>query len=67
MSTIPEVIVARHMGIKVFAVSVVSNVCFPLDRLTETTVEEVIQVVQSAEPKLSVIFEELIQQIGHVR
>ena len=67
MSTIPEVIVAKHMNMEVLALSVVSNVCFPIDKLTETTMEEVIQVVQSAEPKLSIIFVELIQEIGHDR
>lgn len=45
MSTIPEVIVARHCDMKVTAFSIVSNVCFPKSVLTETTVDEVIAVV----------------------
>lgn len=45
MSTIPEVIVARHEGLKVTAFSIISNVCFPASVLTETTLEEVIVVV----------------------
>lgn len=52
MSTIPEVIVARHEGLKVTAFSIVSNVCFPQSAITETTVEEVIRVVGNSADKL---------------
>ncbi len=48
MSTVPEVLVARHAGLKIFVVSVVSNKCFPIDEITETTLEEVIEVVNHA-------------------
>jgi purine-nucleoside phosphorylase len=64
MSTVPEVIVARHMDLPVFVVSVVSNRCYPIDELTETTVEEVIKVVNAAEDKLSIILSELIPMMG---
>lgn len=53
MSTIPEVIVARHENIKVTVFSIVSNVCFPASVLTETTLDEIIEVVQQASAKLS--------------
>lgn len=53
MSTIPEVLVAKHMSLPVFVVSVVSNRCFPIEELTETTVEEVIEVVGAAEKQLA--------------
>jgi len=52
MSTVPEVLVARHGQTKVLAISVVSNVCFPKSRLTETTVQEVISVVKKASEKV---------------
>ncbi len=52
MSTVPEVIVARHAGIKVLAISVVSNVSYPPERLSETTMEEVIAMVESVSPKM---------------
>lgn len=52
MSTVPEVLVARHMDLPVFVLSVVSNKCFPLDEIQETTVESVIAMVESVEPKL---------------
>jgi purine-nucleoside phosphorylase len=52
MSTVPEVLVARHMGLPVFVVSVVSNKCFPIVEIQPTTVEDVIATVQAVEPKL---------------
>lgn len=58
MSTVPEVIVARHSGMKVTAFSIVSNVCFPKSQLTETTVDEVIAVMKSASDKIACILED---------
>jgi purine-nucleoside phosphorylase len=60
MSTIPEVLVARHMQLPVFVASVISNRCYPIDEIEETTVEQVIDVVQKAENKLSLIIRSLI-------
>jgi len=61
MSTIPEVLVAKHMNLPVLVVSVISNRCFPVDEITETTLEEVIQVVDTAESKLTLILKELLE------
>lgn len=63
MSTVPEVLVARHMQLPVFVVSVVSNRCYPIHELSETTVEEVIKVVQEAEPKLTLIIKALLKEV----
>lgn len=52
MSTVPEVLVAKHMDLPIFVVSVVSNRCYPIEELTETTLEEVIAVVQKASERL---------------
>ncbi len=60
MSTVPEVLVARHSGLKVFVVSVVSNKCFPIETITETTMEEVISVVNGASPKVAAVVRELL-------
>ncbi|BDS14031.1 purine-nucleoside phosphorylase [Aureispira anguillae] len=60
MSTVPEVLVAKHMNLPVFVVSVISNRCYPIDEITETTVEDVIQVVNQAEAKLTLILKELL-------
>ncbi|MEO1382601.1 MAG: purine-nucleoside phosphorylase, partial [Bacteroidota bacterium] len=60
MSTVPEVLVARHMDLKVCAISVVTDECDP-DNLQKVTLEDVIQVANEAEPKLTRIFSDLIQ------
>ncbi|MCB0703903.1 MAG: purine-nucleoside phosphorylase [Saprospiraceae bacterium] len=64
MSTVPEVIVARHAGMNVFVCSIVSNKCYPLSELTETTVEEVIAVAQEATPKLEKIVAALVAEFA---
>ena len=61
MSTVPEVIVARHMGLSVMVISVVSNKCFPIETITETTLEEVITLAKKAAPKMRLIVRELLK------
>lgn len=63
MSTIPEVLVARHSGLPVFVASVVSNQSYPPEIIREVSLEDVIAVVEKAEPKLTLIIKELLQQI----
>lgn len=63
MSTVPEVIVARHSGLAVFVVSVVSNKCYPIEEIKKTTVESVIAVAQKAEPKMRLIVKKLLNQL----
>lgn len=62
MSTVPEVIAAIHMGLPVFAISVITDKGYPTDELSPVTVEEVIAVAKEAEPKLTHILRELIMQ-----
>jgi purine-nucleoside phosphorylase len=52
MSTVPEVLVAKHMGRKVVVSSVVSNVCYPPEAIQETTAEDVIQAVEAISQRL---------------
>jgi len=59
MSTVPEVIVANHMGLPVFAISVLTDEGFP-DALVPVSVEEIIKVAHDAEPKMTLILKELI-------
>ncbi len=63
MSTIPEVIVAKHAGIQVAVFSIVSNVCFPKSALTETTVEVVIATVKKSVEKVQRLFDAYFEQI----
>ena len=46
MSTVPEVLVANHMGVPVLVTSLVSNECHDVDALTPTTLEDVIEVAR---------------------
>jgi len=63
MSTVPEVIVANQMGLKVFAMSVVTDECDP-DNLKPVTIEEVIAAAEQAEPQLTRIMARLIAAHG---
>ena len=51
MSTIPEVIAARHVGIKCCAISVLTDECDP-DDLKPIDIEEIIRIAGMAEKKL---------------
>ncbi|TAH00916.1 MAG: purine-nucleoside phosphorylase [Sphingobacteriales bacterium] len=62
MSTVPEVIVANHSGLPVFAISVLTDECNP-DTLQPVSVEEIIKVAMAAEPKMTLILKELIKTL----
>lgn len=61
MSTVPEVIVARHMGIECFGISVVTNLAVSEDMDKGTTHDEVQDAAAVAQPKMTLIFKELIK------
>lgn len=62
MSTIPENIVANHMGMKVLGISIITDECFP-DSLKPVNVEEIIAAAMKAEPKMTLIMKELIKRL----
>ena len=62
MSTAPEVIVARHMDIPCFAMSVITDLGVP-GKIKKVTHEEIQKVSEVAEPKLTQIIKELIESI----
>jgi purine-nucleoside phosphorylase len=62
MSTAPEVIVARHMDIPCFAMSVITDLGVP-GKIKKVTHEEIQAVSEVAEPKLTLIIKELIASI----
>ena len=54
MSTVPEVLVAVHSGMRVLGISVVTDMCLP-DALEVATVEHILATARAAEPKLRAI------------
>ncbi len=63
MSTVPEDIVAIHMGMKVLAFSIITDECFP-DALEAVDVPEIIRIANEAEPKLRAIMKGVISRLG---
>jgi len=59
MSTVPEVLVAVHCGLKVFGASIVTDMCFP-DSLQPAHIDEIIAVANEAEPKVTKLVARLI-------
>ena len=62
MSTVPEVIVARHMDMRVFGISIVTDSGVP-GEIVEISHEEVQEVAMKAEPKMTLIMRDLIKSI----
>lgn len=62
MSTIPEDIAAVHAGMEVFAVSVITDECFP-DALQKVELSEIIETANKAEPKLTLLMKEMVERI----
>ena len=62
MSTVPEVIAARHMGIPVFAMSVITDLGVP-GKIVEVSHAEVQKVAEIAEKKMTLIIKEIIKQL----
>lgn len=63
MSTIPEVIVGVHMGMKVLGFSIITDECFP-DALAPVNVHEIVQAANGAEPKLRAIMKGVITRLA---
>jgi len=59
MSTVPEVIVARHMDMDCFGISIIADSGVP-GEIVEISHEEVQEVAMRAEPKMTLIIKELI-------
>jgi len=62
MSTVPEVIVARHMEIPTFAISIITDLGVP-GKIKKVSVQDVIEVASRQEPKMTLIMKELISRI----
>jgi purine-nucleoside phosphorylase len=62
MSTVPEVIAARQMGIPCFAMSIITDLGVP-GKIVEVTHEEVQKVAATAESKMTKIFTKMIEKL----
>lgn len=62
MSTVPEIIVAKHLNLKAAAVSVLTDECDP-DHLQPVDITEIIAMANKAEPNMIVLFRELIKSL----
>jgi purine-nucleoside phosphorylase len=62
MSTVPEVIVANHMGLPCCAISVLTDDCDP-DNLKPVNISEIVETAGHAEPLLTALFISLIKQL----
>jgi purine-nucleoside phosphorylase len=62
MSSIPEIIVARQMDIRCFAVSIITDLGVP-GRIVKVTLEDVKQAAERAEPDMTLIMKEILAAI----
>lgn len=62
MSTVPEVIVANHCKMRVFGISVITDLGVE-GRIVEVSHEEVQRAADAAQPKMTTLMRELIQRI----
>jgi purine-nucleoside phosphorylase len=64
MSTVPEVIAARHMHLPVLAVSVITDLCSP-GKIQKITLEDVLAAARDAEPQLARLMVSLLREISN--
>lgn len=62
MSTVPEVIVARHMEIPCFAVSIITDLGVE-GKIKKVSVQDVIEVANRQEPKMTTIIKDLVARV----
>ena len=62
MSTVPEIIVARHMEIPCFAISIITDLGVP-GKIHKVSLQDVIDVATRQEPKMTLIMNELITRL----
>lgn len=62
MSTVPEVIVARQMDLPVFALSVITDLCYP-GALKKVEIAEILAAAAKAEPGMTKVIKELLMKL----
>jgi purine-nucleoside phosphorylase len=63
MSTVPEVIVARHMGMRVLGLTIITDACLP-DALEEADVARIISTAEEAQPRMTRVLGDVVRRIG---
>lgn len=62
MSTVPEVIVARHCGLRVLGISVITDKCDP-ETLEPADIQKIIKIAMEVEPKLTNLMSMIIKEV----
>jgi purine-nucleoside phosphorylase len=62
MSTVPEVIVARHGGMRVLGLSIITDLCLP-DALEPTNLADILRVAREAEPQLTKVVRGVVERL----
>ena len=62
MSTVPEVLVARHGGMRVLGISIITDMCIP-ETLEVASLEKILAVAGRAEPKLTALVEGVVARL----
>jgi len=63
MSTVPEVIVARHQAMRVLGLSIITDLCLP-DALEPASVERILAVARAAEPRLATLVRGVVARLN---
>lgn len=61
MSTVPEIIAAKHAGLTCFACSIITDICY--GEINPVDIQDIISTAMNAEPNLTSLFKELINQL----
>jgi purine-nucleoside phosphorylase len=62
MSTVPEVIVARHAGMRVLGLSIITDLCIP-ETLEPASLEKILAVAAQAEPNLTTLVRGVVERL----
>ena len=62
MSTVPEVIVANHEGMRVLGLSIITDQCLP-DALEPADIGRIIETARRAEPHLTRLVTRVVEQL----
>jgi len=63
MSTVPEVIVARHMGLRVLGITIITDQCLP-DALEPADIPTIIRTATIAEPDMSLLIGDVVARLA---